>query len=253
MPDRRKFLKQAGLLALLTPTVLPAADAPTAPSQNNAGLNVVCVGAHPDDPESGCGGVLTLLADTGHHVKIVYLTRGEAGISGKTNDEAAAIRTAEAEAACKLIGAEPIFFGQVDGDTAFHPAAIRKMQQLFKEIDPHIVFAHWPLDSHPDHQVASLLTYQAWIRLKHSFLLYYFEVDAGFQTAQFHPTDYVDITDVADRKKAALFAHTSQKPDSIYDKHHHIMQLFRGREIGVREAEAYVRADGKAANVGRLM
>ncbi len=253
MPDRRDFLKKAGLLALLAPSVSEAAGTSPAPGQNTTGLNVVCVGAHPDDPESGCGGVLTLLADAGHHVKIVYLTRGEAGIRGKANDEAAAIRTAEAEAACKLIGAEPIFFGQIDGDTAFHPAAIRKMQELIKAIDPHIVFAHWPLDSHPDHQVASLLTYQVWIRLKRSFHLYYYEVDAGDQTAQFHPTVYIDISEVADRKKAALFAHTSQKPDRIYDEHHHIMQLFRGREIGVREAEAYVRADGKAANVARLI
>jgi LmbE family N-acetylglucosaminyl deacetylase len=94
-----------------------------------------------------------------------------------------------------------------------------------------------------------LLAYQSWLRLGRSFALYYFEVDSGDQTAQFHPTDYVDISAVADRKKAALFAHTSQKPDRIYDEHHHVMQLFRGREIRVREAEAYVRADGAAWNV----
>jgi LmbE family N-acetylglucosaminyl deacetylase len=248
MPNRREFLEQSALLALLLPTATAAAaDDGAVPSAKPK--TVVCIGAHPDDPESGCGGALTMLADAGHHVKIIYLTRGEAGIKGKTNDEAAAIRTAEAEAACKLIGAEPIFFGQIDGDTAFHPPAMLKMRKLLEQIQPNLVFAHWPLDSHPDHQVASLLAYQSWLRLGRSFALYYFEVDSGDQTAQFHPTDYVDISAVADRKKAALFAHTSQKPDRIYDEHHHVMQLFRGREIRVREAEAYVRADGAAWNV----
>src|SRR5438045_5460179 len=80
-------------------------------------LKVVCVGAHPDDPESGCGGTLTMYAAQGHRVTIVYLTRGERGIPGKADADAAAIRTAEAEAACGIIGAKPVFAGQIDGST----------------------------------------------------------------------------------------------------------------------------------------
>ena len=53
----------------------------------------------------------------GHTVTIVYLTRGEAGVPGKSHDEAAAIRTAECEASCKILGAKPIFAGQIDGAT----------------------------------------------------------------------------------------------------------------------------------------
>ena len=44
-------------------------------------LSVVCVGAHPDDPESGCGGTLAMYAARGHRVTVIYLTRGEAGIA----------------------------------------------------------------------------------------------------------------------------------------------------------------------------
>src|SRR4051812_14613618 len=68
-------------------------------------LSVVCVGAHPDDPESGCGGTLARYADAGHRVTVIYLTRGERGIEGKSLDEAAAMRTDEANAACKILGA----------------------------------------------------------------------------------------------------------------------------------------------------
>jgi len=69
---------------------------------------------HPDDPESGCGGTLALYAAQGHRVTIVYLTRGERGIAGKSERDAAAIRTAEAEAACGILGAKPVPTHYVD-------------------------------------------------------------------------------------------------------------------------------------------
>src|SRR5215475_6104846 len=58
-------------------------------------LKIIVVGGHPDDPESGCGGAIARYADAGHDVVCLYLTRGEAGIRGKSADEAAAIRTRE--------------------------------------------------------------------------------------------------------------------------------------------------------------
>ena len=78
-------------------------------------MKIVCVGGHPDDPESGCGGTLAQLVAAGHEVVIIYLTSGEAGIIGKSHAEAAAIRTKEAMAACIILKAKPIFTGQIDG------------------------------------------------------------------------------------------------------------------------------------------
>ena len=46
-----------------------------------------------------------------------YLTRGETGIPGKSQAEAAIIRTRESEKACAILGARPIFAGQIDGAT----------------------------------------------------------------------------------------------------------------------------------------
>ena len=81
------------LLAVAAPVAAGIIDGAPAPFRK---LNVVSVGGHPDDPESGCGGALARYAARGHNVTIIYLTRGEAGIPGKTHDEAAAIRTDEA-------------------------------------------------------------------------------------------------------------------------------------------------------------
>src|SRR5436305_11559387 len=90
-----------------------AADA----QQTGKTLKIVVGGGHPDDPETGAGGTMARYAAVGHDVISLYLTRGEAGIPGKSHDDAARIRTAEAEEACRLLHARPVFAGQVDGAT----------------------------------------------------------------------------------------------------------------------------------------
>ena len=62
----------------------------------NKQLNIVCIGAHPDDPETGCGGTLAKFSQQGHNVTVIYLTNGDAGILGKSYSEAASIRMEEA-------------------------------------------------------------------------------------------------------------------------------------------------------------
>src|SRR2546425_7048012 len=116
---RRDFVKQS--LAVASPAMLAATALPLAAAESEAGtarkLRVVCVGGHPDDPESGCAGTLARYGDAGQQATVIYLTRGERGIRGKSLDEAAKIRSAEAEDACKIMGAKAIFFGQIDGAT----------------------------------------------------------------------------------------------------------------------------------------
>ena len=115
-------------------------------------LKLLVTGGHPDDPESTSGGTMARYADLGHEVVAVYLTRGEAGIDGRNDAQAAAIRTAEAEAACRLLGARPRFAGQVDGRTEVTKARYDEMRRLLDEEAPDLVLTHWPLDTHRDHR-----------------------------------------------------------------------------------------------------
>ena len=159
--NRRQFIKNAsaGLGALSLPHFLNAQDA-----QQTSKKKIVCVGAHPDDPESGCGGTLARFAQAGNDVTIIYLTTGEAGIEGKSHDEAAAIRKQEAINACAVLNTKPVFAGQIDGDTIVNNEWVSKLQNIINAEKPDIVFTQWPLDSHKDHQVTSLLTVQVWMR-----------------------------------------------------------------------------------------
>jgi LmbE family N-acetylglucosaminyl deacetylase len=238
--SRRQFVKEAmtgiGFATMPTLGLFEKLSRP---------LNIVCVGAHPDDPESGCGATLAKFVAAGHDVTIIYLTRGEAGIPGKSNEEAASIRSKEAIAACTLLKAKPVFAGQIDGDTIVNNEWVKKIQDLIGLEKPDIVFTHWPIDSHKDHQCTSLLTIQSWMRSAKKFELYFFEVCTGEQTVTFKPTDYVDIADTQELKRKAVYSHLSQDPPGIYNCGHTAMEQFRGLEMGAVAAEAFVRMTGK--------
>ena len=181
----------------------------------------------------------------GHEVTIIYLTTGEAGIDGKSHDEAARIRKKEATDACAVLKTKPIFAGQIDGDTVVSNDTLKHLQSLLADEKPDLVFTHWPIDSHKDHQCASLLTLQSWIRSETKFALYFFEVCTGEQTLGFHPDVFVDITDTQEIKRKSVYCHVSQDPPGIYGCGHAAMEDFRGRELGVKAAEGFVQMTGK--------
>jgi LmbE family N-acetylglucosaminyl deacetylase len=205
-------------------------------------LNIICIGAHPGDPEFGCGGTMARYSDAGHNVTFIYLTRGEgwAGDPALSHAEAAGLRTKEAETACKILNAKPVFAGQIDGETELNNTTTGSLEKLLMSYKPDIVFTQWPVDTHPDHQVTGCITLSAWQKSGQSFDLYFYEVDTGSETMGFYPTDYVDITGVHDRKMLAMIAHKTQGPEKIYEKDFKAMESFRGIEAGVGLAEAFV-------------
>src|SRR5882757_7918975 len=113
---------------------MPSLGAATAgnPPEPIPKMKVVVVGAHPDDPESGCGGTISRYSDLGHEVVIVYLTAGEAGIDGKSAGEAAAIRKAESRNACSILMSRPVFAGQIDGNTEVNPEQYKRMSEILE-------------------------------------------------------------------------------------------------------------------------
>ncbi|MBO7562623.1 MAG: PIG-L family deacetylase [Bacteroidales bacterium] len=204
---------------------------------------VLVIGAHPDDPETGCGGTMILMKRAGYDVKCVYLTRGEAGIEGVKGDEAAKIRSEEVKNACAVTGADHVFLTQIDGQTEINKARYDEMLKLIQNEDPDIVFTHWPIDGHRDHRICSILVYDSWRRTGRTFDLYYFEVMTGTQTQNFHPTDYVDITSVVEEKHKACYCHKSQNLEPVFEGWHSPMEVFRGIENRCKFAEAFIRQE----------
>jgi LmbE family N-acetylglucosaminyl deacetylase len=240
--SRRNMIQISGVSAIGSLVGVPAflkASGENKFSGNK--LKVIVAGAHPDDPESGCGGTMALFAAEGYEVVSAYLTRGEAGISGKSHEEAARIRTEEALKACKILNARAEFLGQTDGSTEITKGRYTEIFNFFVREDPIAVFTHWPVDSHRDHRICSILVYDAWLNLGKKFALYYFEVESGIQTQNFLPSNYINIGSVITQKSAACMAHTSQNPEDWYGNIHKKMEKFRGIEFNCEYAEAFIR------------
>jgi len=110
-------------------------------------LDVLAVGAHPDDVELGCGGTLALLAGRGRRVGIAHLTRGEAGTRGT-----AAERRREAEQAAAALGAVELeFLDCGDGGLRTGDAEEDALIALLRRLRPELVLGPPPVDRHPDH------------------------------------------------------------------------------------------------------
>jgi len=200
-------------------------------------LRVVVFGAHPDDPESGCGGLIALLTKAGHEVVVGYSTCYRDGRKIGKEPEGV-VRRREATAACRILGAKLHFFDYAHEKLVADEAALEAVSAWLKRVKPDVVVTHWPLDTHPNHHVTSSLVWQSYLRGA-SWTLYFFEVMTDQQTLGFRPGLYLDIAGVRALKKKALDCHESQQPAEIW-KVHDAMHRRRGAEAGVKYAEAYI-------------
>ena len=95
--DRRKMLKLTGTALAGSAVLGTDAFAGNNSITGNAtgtpgkGKKAMVIGAHPDDPETGCGGTIMVLKKLGYEVVVVYMTRGEAGVPGKSHAESSAM------------------------------------------------------------------------------------------------------------------------------------------------------------------
>ena len=237
--NRRDMLKTASAAIAGASLLGMEALASNTHTATTPAKKALIIGAHPDDPETGCGGTMLVLKQAGYEVVSVYMTKGEAGIPGKTHEESSAIRVEEATKASEKLGARPVFMTQIDGTTEINKERYVEMRELIAAEKPDVVFTHWPIDSHADHRVCSSLVYDAWRRLGYNFELYYFEVMSGMQSQLFQPTDYVNISSVANQKWEACNCHASQDMEAVYEWHD-LMERFRGIEFGCKAAEAFI-------------
>jgi LmbE family N-acetylglucosaminyl deacetylase len=225
---RRHLLGQAVLLA------------GAAASAADRKLKVIVTGGHPGDPEYGCGGTIARYTDQGHEVAVLYLNRGEKSCPETASDAARNVRVAEAQRACEILKARPLFAGQCDGHAVVDEARYRQFRDVIDAERPDVLFTQWPIDGHRDHRAISMFAYDAWLATGKKFAFYYYEVSDGEDTLMFAPTDFVDITAVEPRKRLACYAHASQSPDKFYALQSQVTR-FRGVESGYLHAEAYVR------------
>ncbi len=120
-------------------------------------VDILAIGAHPDDVELACSGTLLRHIEADYTVGLLDLTLGELGTRGD-----ATTRSIEATNAATKLGAT--FRKQLNLGDGFFQADERSLKQVIQQIrmcQPRIILANAPGDRHPDHGRASSLVRQA--------------------------------------------------------------------------------------------
>jgi bacillithiol biosynthesis deacetylase BshB1 len=220
----------------------------SAGGRGSAVRRLLAVGAHPDDVEFGCGGILAREAARGDEVTIVNLSRGEAGTHGTPEE-----REAEARAAAKRIGAR-LEFLELDGDARLEdrPHNALAIARVIRRLRPHLVIAPIPAENqHPDHHRAGRLARDAARLARYGGLkeldplpahvidgLYFYDITGAAGTAPGPGAVIVDITGVFAAWKAAMECHASQMRTRNYLD----LQVARARVLGAAIGGEYAMA-----------
>jgi LmbE family N-acetylglucosaminyl deacetylase len=167
-------------------------------------MNILAIGAHPDDIELGCGGLLLKAARQDHHNIFMYtLTRG--GASGDPEE-----RTKELIKSAKFIGAKKLWIDNFeDTKLSLSSDLINHIEFFIKKADPDIVLTHSLGDTHHDHRAIAAATMEAG-RFVPNILAYEIPV-----TRDFTPQVYYDISDVIDGKIELINIFLSQRSKSF--------------------------------------
>ncbi|MCX6362137.1 MAG: PIG-L family deacetylase [Armatimonadetes bacterium] len=189
---------------------------------------VLALMPHPDDMEILCGGTLIRLADAGVEVHVATMTAGDMGSAEIGRDEIAAIRRAEAAAGAQAVGAASytcLEFGDVD--FVFDSDARRRVAGMLRKVDAGLVITTPPYDYMFDHIVTSQLVRDACFNAPMRnyetpgrgsptsgvpYLVYTDALEGHDMFGAECPLSFaVDISDVLERKLAALACHASQR------------------------------------------
>ena len=207
---------------------------------------LLAFGAHPDDIEFGCGGIIAREARAGRRIHFVVCSRGEAGSHGTP-----AVRTAEARRAARILGANVEFVG-LDGDAHLEVKAAHalKLAGIIRRIRPGTVLApSLEPNQHPDHyrlgqlvrDAARLARYGGLKELKsrptHAIgQLFFYAVTPEAEPAGMQPV-LVDLAsaEIVAQWTAAMEAHASQLRTRNYVE----LQVARARVHGLRAGLEY--------------
>jgi LmbE family N-acetylglucosaminyl deacetylase len=127
-------------------------------------LEILCLGAHSDDIEIGCGGTLLSLKESDPKPVFHWVVFSGAGRRGEEARKAAALFTA----GCK---AEVTIKEFRDGFLPYSGSAVKDyFEELKARVDPELIFTHWKGDAHQDHRLISELT---WNTFRNHLILEY--------------------------------------------------------------------------------
>ncbi len=195
-------------------------------------MNILAIGAHPDDVDFGCGGALLKYGEKGHNVYLLILSKGEKGGDPE-------LRQREQESSARILKVKDLFFGgYLDTEITLDRELIITIENVLNKVNPDFIFVNYLDDTHQDHRNLARATMSATRHVKN---VLFFE---GPTTQHFTPNVFIDIETVLDKKLECLQTHTSQVSKTNIENLTIIEVAksaanFRGIQGKVRYAEAF--------------
>jgi N-acetylglucosamine malate deacetylase 1 len=221
-------------------------------------MNILAVGAHPDDLEILCGGTLARYAERGDKVYMASLTNGNMGHPKIEPEDMGKIRREEMQKSASIIGAEVIWIDVDDELSEVNVKTRLKMVDAIRFAKPDIIITHDSNDYHVDHRNTSQLVFEAaplacvhnikrdYEVLDKQPLVYLMDTVGGIG---FIPNEFVDIGSTIEIKKKMFRCHESQDAWMLEATGFDIsdvietMAKFRGYHAGVHYAEGFRRLE----------
>jgi LmbE family N-acetylglucosaminyl deacetylase len=195
-------------------------------------VNILAIGAHPDDIELGCGGLLIKSARQGHNVYMYSLTRGGAGGDSKE-------RSVELARSARFIKAKQLWIDNFeDSKLTVSSELINHIEYFIHKANPDLILTHSHGDVHHDHRAIALATLEA-ARFNSNVLSYEIPLSRNFD-----PKVFVDISEVVNEKVELIEIFWSQQ-SKLYLKANAIKGLAEYRALqsrlntGIKYVEAF--------------
>ncbi|MFV0387973.1 MAG: response regulator [Pyrinomonadaceae bacterium] len=192
-------------------------------------INILAIGAHPDDVEIGCGGVLARHSRKGDNITILTLSDGEIG--GDTNE-----RRKESQAAAEDIRATLVWGNLKDTQITDSRGTISIIEEAIQQAKPQIIYTHSANDAHQDHRNAFSASIVAGRKVQN---LYCYQSPSS--TIDFRPTSFTDISDFLEEKQNLVSHFSSQVAKANYLNSEFIESTARywGRFAGYKKVEPF--------------
>jgi len=178
-------------------------------------FNILCLGAHSDDIEIGCGGTILQLLKTGRKLSFQWVVFSAAGARAQEAAKAAELFATGCETK-RLVVKE-----FRDGFLPYNGGAVKEsFEEMKREFNPDLIFTHWHGDAHQDHRLIAELT---WNTFRNHLIVEYevpkYDGDLG------RPNLYVPLeAPLYEQKIDYLFeAFESQRSKVWFDR-----EIFRG-------------------------
>lgn len=209
-------------------------------------IDILALGAHPDDVEFGCGGVLVKMAQQGKKIVICDLTVGDKATNGYPK-----LRIEEGIQAAKLIGAERLYLDFKDCEIVDSYENRLKLVRLIRRYRPRLVLApYWKGEqNHPDHLACGLIARYACRFARFATILPELPITTVEGILHYLPPSYetpdilIDVSDSLDTWQKMMESHASQMKTFDYTGWTLRQASKLGMLMGVSYAQGFIKGN----------